>query len=93
VQLRYHFQVELAGPEAKTADEIEVLDEGGERIPINLFLGNSRRTTDTVDLKDGKSDALVVPESARTLVLRSKGVELRRVPLHLVAGELNTVRP
>ena len=93
VQLRYHFQVELSGPEAKTADEIKVLDEAGERIPINLFLGNSRRTTDTVDLKDGKSDALVVPETARTLVLLSKGVELRRVPLHLAAGELNIVRP
>ncbi len=93
VQVRYHFQVELSGPEAGTADEIEVLDGAGERIPINLFLGNSRRTTDSVELKDGKSDALVVPEAARTLVLRSKGVELRRTPLHLVTGELNIVRP
>jgi protocatechuate 3,4-dioxygenase beta subunit len=93
VQVRYHFQVELTGPEAKTADEIEVLDGAGGQIPINLFTGNSRRTTDSVELKEGKSDALVVPEDARTLVLLSKGVELRRAPLHLVAGELNIVRP
>lgn len=92
VQLRYHFQVEIAGPEAKTADEIKVLDAAGETVLINLFMGNSRRTTDSVELKDGKSDALVVPEDARTLVLLSKGVELRRVELHLSPGELNIVR-
>jgi RNA polymerase sigma-70 factor (ECF subfamily) len=93
VQVRHHFQVELSGPEATTVDEIEVLDGAGTRLPINLFLGNSRRTTDSVELKDGKSDALVVTEDARTLVLRSKGVEVRRAPLHLVAGQLNIVRP
>jgi hypothetical protein len=93
VQLRYHFQVEMAGPESKAADELKVLDGAGEPVAINLFMGNSRRTTDSVDLKDGKSEALVVPENARTLVILSKGVELRRVPLHLVPGELNTVRP
>ena len=93
VQLRYHFQVELSGPDAEKADELKVLDADGEVVLINQFMGNSRRTTDSVDLKDGKSDALVVPEEARTLVLLSKGVELRRMTLQLVAGELNIVRP
>jgi len=46
-----------------------------------------------VQLKDGKSDALVVAADAQTLVLVAKGVEVKRVALHLVPHELNLVKP
>jgi hypothetical protein len=93
VSVRYHLQVELSSGEVEAADEVRILDGQGQPIVINVFMGNSRRSTDSVELKDGKSDVLVVPEEARTLVLLEKGKEVRRTPIHLVAGELNLVRP
>ncbi len=93
VELRYHLQVEMAASEASSADSIRILDGKSQPLEINVFMGNSRTSSDSVQLKDGKSDALVVSEDASTLVLVSKGVEVKRVALHLVPHELNLVKP
>jgi RNA polymerase sigma-70 factor (ECF subfamily) len=93
VELRYHMQVEMPANEAASADSIRILDGKGQPVAINVFMGNSRYSSDTVQLKDGKSDALVVAEDAQTLVLVAKGVEVKRVALHLVPHELNLVKP
>jgi hypothetical protein len=93
VLLRYHLQVEIPSGEAQSADEIRILDGKGATVVIHVFMGNSRRSTESVELKDGKSDVLVVSEDAQTLVCLEKGKEIRRTQLHLVTGELNLVRP
>ena len=44
-------------------------------------------------LVEGRSDVLTVPDSAATLVLMSNGAEVRRIPLDLVADQINEIRP
>jgi RNA polymerase sigma-70 factor (ECF subfamily) len=90
VALRHHFQVEIA-PE--TADEVRVVDTDGHEVPIHVFEGNSSMRVDTIKLVGGRSKVLVVGEEARTLVLLKEKKEVRRVPLVLVQGEMNVVRP
>ena len=46
-----------------------------------------------IRLVQGRSEAFSVSELAATLVLYARGEELRRLPVRLVRGELNTIRP
>ncbi|MCA8950592.1 MAG: sigma-70 family RNA polymerase sigma factor [Planctomycetes bacterium] len=87
VARRLHVQVELGDP--ALANGLCVLDSAGEPLPINVFVGNGRRTTDRLDLIGGKSSAFVVPDTAATLVLLQGEREVRREPLVLTAGEVN----
>ena len=87
--LRYHFRVELA---PDLADEMRVVDADGRPVMINVFEGHSSMTTDSLALVGGRSKVMVVGEEARTLVLSKEKKEVRRLPLELVAGEVNVVR-
>lgn len=87
--LRYHFQVECA---AELGDEIFALDAQGERVPLNVFEGNSSMSTDRKPLVEGRSKVIVVGDEARTLVVFKDGHEVRRVALELAQGTVNVVR-
>jgi RNA polymerase sigma-70 factor (ECF subfamily) len=90
VDLRCHVQVELADPTA--ADELEVLDGQGRPLVINIILGNSRREGERVEIVDGRSYPMAVPDSARTIVLYKGGVEVARKSVAIVPGELMQVK-
>jgi len=91
VERRCHFQVELAVPDE--ADTLGVLDEAGQPLVISEFLGNGRRDQEQHGLLEGRSNPLAVGDGARHLVLYKQGLEVRRLPLRLVPGELTTLRP
>lgn len=90
VGVRVHVQIELGDPSA--ADAFMVLDERDQPITINIFTGRGRREQDQVELNDGRSVVFVVPDDARTLVLRKAGKDVRREVLNLRPGEVNTLR-
>ncbi|MFY9344699.1 MAG: carboxypeptidase-like regulatory domain-containing protein, partial [Planctomycetota bacterium] len=90
VAVRVHVQVELLDP--ASADAIRVLDGDGRALIVNVFEGRGRRETDELELPGGKSPVFVVPDSAATLVLAKAGKEVRREPLQLRPGAVNTLR-
>ncbi|MBK8099302.1 MAG: sigma-70 family RNA polymerase sigma factor [Planctomycetes bacterium] len=90
VGVRVHVQIELG--DRASADEFLVLDERDEPITINIFTGRGRREQQRVELNDGRSVVFVVPDHARTLVLRKAGTDVRREVLNLRPGEVNTLR-
>ncbi len=87
---RMHVQVELSDP--ALADGLVILDLEGRCLPINVFAGRSRRTTDTLPLENGKSPVFVAPDTAATIVLRKAEKEVRREPLTLRSGAVNELR-
>src|SRR5262249_30871870 len=90
VGLRLHLRVEASA--AQPGDRVAVLDEKGAPLMINVFRGRSRNTTEDVELKEGRSDTLAVPDTATTLVLKRGETIVSRTPLALTAGEVNVVR-
>lgn len=90
VALRMHVQVELL--DATRADSLEVLDDAGEKVAITVFVGRGRRDSDTLQFADGRSPVFVVPDSARTLLLKKGDAEVGREVLQLQAGAVNTLR-
>ena len=91
VPLRVRLRVLLAAP--GEADAVAVLDENGERITINVFEARGRHESPTVRLSEGRSEVLTITDSATTLVLLRGEDEVRRVPLTLVRGVVNEIRP
>lgn len=71
------------------ADAFEVRDAKDETVSIDI--GWERRQR--VDLWQGRSAVVKVSDLATTLVLMKGDRELRRVPIDLRYGELNTLRP
>jgi len=90
VRVRVHVQVELV--DAGLADTLAVLDLAGRPLIVNVFQGRSRRETDTLPFTDGKTPVFVVPDTASTLVLRKGDQEVRREPLQLRVGAVNSLR-
>jgi hypothetical protein len=90
VSRRCHLRLEL-GDTAGDADRFGVLDADGNAIPLSIFVGVGRDTSDFGTLEHGVSEVLAVDETARTLVLYRDDVEVRREPLDLVPGKLNVV--
>jgi len=88
VSVRIHAQVHGAPPEAEA---IAVLDADDERLPINVFHGDGRRTTQTLELTDGRSVVFAVPETATRLVLLKEGEPMRTVRLQLVPGQVHRI--
>jgi len=91
VPLNVHVQVDAG--EAEGFDHAALLDARGERLMLSVEHGDHAYGMSEVALDRGRSETFSVSELATTLVLLSQGVEARRVPVRLVHGELNTLRP
>ncbi len=89
-------QVELVGDPA-AADRARMLDERGSELELNEVYGGENSfawTMETeVELVDGRSRLLFVPETARTLVLYRAGQEVLRVSIQLEPGRRVVLRP
>jgi len=90
VDLRCHFKVELADP--SSADELSVLDEAGNELILNIFVGTGRRENERAPISQGLSDTIAVSDAGRTLVLYLQGQEVSRSPLDLAPGTMREVR-
>ncbi len=89
VTRRVHVQCTLA--DAGEATAVGAEDADGQRVPIDIFLGRGRRTTEAAPFEEGRTPTLAVPETVRTLLLlRDDGV-VRRVPVTLGFDELNQI--
>jgi hypothetical protein len=69
------------------------LEQDGERLPIALRRGGFQQDRPTWELVGGRSLVLSAPSGACDLVLYRGGVEVRRRPATIVAGELVTLQP
>jgi protocatechuate 3,4-dioxygenase beta subunit len=92
VSVRCHFKVDC-GAAVDLADTIEMLDERGQSVQISDVSANGEFTGHTFPLVGGGSKVLAVTTDARTLVLSKAGQEVKRVPLDLVPGRLNSIQP
>ncbi len=92
-----HLQVDLTGSSIQ-AESLEVLDELGKSLSVHsrqgdMAIGVSVGGSERMWLRDGRSEAFVVTEDARTVVLYHQGKEVARIPLNLEPDQLNVVRP
>lgn len=89
-------QIELAG-DAHAAEGARVLDASGAELELNEVAGGGRSVAFTmeteVQLVDGRSRLLFVPETATTLVLYKAGVEVLCLPVQLEPGQRTVLRP
>jgi len=90
VPLRLDVQVALADPDE--ADRLVVLDAAGEVLPLASYSFGRRASRGGAPITDGRSTIFAVSDAAATLVLSRDGIEVRREPLRLNAGGLNTIR-
>jgi protocatechuate 3,4-dioxygenase beta subunit len=89
--LRVHVQVDASNH--PSADEVAVLDAGGEKLELAIRHGNSAYGMREVRLIEGRSEIFSVLETAKTLVLYANDAEVLRQPVKLASGSLNTLRP
>jgi RNA polymerase sigma-70 factor (ECF subfamily) len=79
-------QVDL-GSDPGLADQLQVLGADGQAIELVESFGVFMAFGQVAELKDGKSNVLRVPETARTLVLSKGGAEVLRRSLQLDPGQ------
>ena len=89
VELSFHVQFEF---EPGSADELQAFDAEGRKLSVHYFEGTNSYSTDALALEGGRSRIVVLGENAATVALRKAGEDLRRVPLALVAGQLNRIQ-
>lgn len=89
---RLQLQVELAPPRER-ADAFRVLDVQGRELVLTVERGEGPFYGPRMELLDGRSAVVSLDEDAATLVLLRAGETVARVPLNLVPGEVNLVRP
>jgi hypothetical protein len=92
VPVRCHMRVDL-GDDRDFADAVEVLGPRGRPVAIDIFLGNSRRTSQRAKLAEGRTDVLAVREDSGTVVFLKGGKEVGRKNIKLVPGSVTTVNP
>ncbi len=92
VSRRCHVQADL-GDRLDFADAFYALDDRGERAQFMQFQGVSIWSPPQMPIVNGKSDAIAVEDTARTIVFLKNGAEVERVPVKLTLGEVNVVRP
>jgi hypothetical protein len=90
VSVRCHLQVNIED-EPELADEVEVLDQTGRPVSIDIFVGNGRRTTRRAEVAEGRSAVLAVPETAATVVFYKGNKEVDRKAIRLTPGKVTTV--
>ena len=91
VRSRCHFQLELEREPAR-ADSFALQDEQGALLPLYQADGTGSSVSESGDLEAGRSQVLMAHEGPATLVLYRAGVEVERVPIRLVPGEINRLR-
>ncbi len=91
VPMRVHVQIDSGA--SADFDRVALLDAEGQRLTLALHHGEHSYAMEEIELERGRSEAFSVSELATTLVLLSQGAEVRRVPVRLVRGERNTLRP
>jgi hypothetical protein len=91
VGLRVRMRVVLSDP--SRADSLSVLDERDQKVTVNIISARGRREVPVVAFAGGATEVLTVTDSAQTLVLYADGEEVERIPLALVRGEVNEIRP
>lgn len=85
-------QVELSG-DPGFADSLKVLDAAEHELETIESFGNGWSLGTEAGITDGLSPVVTVKETATTLVLSKKGVEVLRRPLALDPDERTVVRP
>ncbi|HEU4417552.1 MAG TPA: hypothetical protein VFT55_01360, partial [Planctomycetota bacterium] len=91
VDRRMHLQVELAPPTDR-ADRVRILDGNGKAMLLRIMRGETARTNRIAEIVDGRSEILSLGEGAVTAVFLRNDREVGRMPLHLAAGVVNTIR-
>lgn len=91
VPMRVHVQIDAEVP--AEFDEVAVLDARGEKLYVSVQHGESSYSMKEVAVQAGRTEPFTVSELGKTLVLYRNHLEVRRLPLELVRGELNTIRP
>jgi len=86
-----HLRVFLDDP--TLANSLGLLDERDQDLFFTFQIGGVLCSSAGVQIDGGVSDLLLTDERARTLVLRKDNAEVARVPLHLVPGQVNEIRP
>jgi hypothetical protein len=74
-------------------DEAALLDAHGAALMLSIQHGKSGYALDSIRLEQDRTEPFSVSELARTLVLSRSGAEVRRVPVVLARGGLQTLRP
>ena len=74
------------------ADALALLDAEGRRVEISFEIEAGLVSNDEIDLVGGRTGAMLVPETAKTLILLEDGVEVARRDAHLVPGEVVEIR-
>lgn len=92
VSRRCHLQVDL-GDRKDLADSFYVLDANGKRLMLIEHRGPIATMGETAAITDGLSPVKSVPEEGRIVVLQKGLVEVARLPIDLVPGELRVLRP
>jgi RNA polymerase sigma factor (sigma-70 family) len=92
VSLRCHAQVDLTGSSI-SADSIGFLDAEGEAVSVTRKAGDVSFVAPRFGLVAGRSEVLSVPDEATTLVFFDGEDEVTRVPVELVPGRVNVLRP
>jgi hypothetical protein len=92
VARKAHVQVDL-GNEKTRADHFKLFDAHDQAIDMAMSRGNMMWFPDKAEIVDGKSEAVACAENGATLVLYKDDKEIARLPVHLVPGEVVTVRP
>jgi hypothetical protein len=92
VARKAHVQVELGADKAR-ADHFKLFDAHDTPVDMVMSRGNMMWFPEKVEIVDGKSEAVACAENGATIVLYKDDKEIARLPVHLVPGQVTTVRP
>jgi hypothetical protein len=93
VGLLGRIQVEITTPGLE-ADQISVLDADGRRLQIGARRGDGAWIcSEALPIVGGRTEPLLVSETAATVVLSTAWKEVLRQPVRVVPGEMVVVRP
>jgi hypothetical protein len=85
-------RIELVRPD-EPIDAVGFLNVTGQQVAVVLSTGNAESAAREVRLEQGRSQTFRAPDDLATLVLWSRGTELRRVPVVVQVDGLNVLRP
>ncbi len=92
VDLRCHFRL-LCERTEDVPSRATVLDESGEELSVYTFESGGWSSSTAIDVNaKGGTHAFAVSERARTLVLFRGDVEVSRIPMNLIAGQVTDLR-
>ncbi len=81
-----------AGDRTTSQDELIVVDDRGEQLTMMHVQGGGFGEIPSVPSQQGLTDVLLVSDAAAHAIVHRSGNELLRIPLDLIAAELNMVR-